>query len=78
LHGCCSDPKFMEEIKHLKIETATHIFPKFMRMQGTCLTYACIPFLRAQTWARVVQPTVWSSRCAGLNQVAGMIDLGFL
>jgi hypothetical protein len=34
LHGCCSDPKFMEEIKHLKIETVTHIFPKFMRMQG--------------------------------------------
>jgi hypothetical protein len=49
LHDCCSDPKFMEEIKHLKIETATHIFPKFMRMQGTCLTHACIPFLRAQT-----------------------------
>jgi hypothetical protein len=24
----------MEEIKHLKIEIATHIFPKFMRMQG--------------------------------------------
>jgi hypothetical protein len=24
----------MEEIKHLKIETVTHIFPKFMRMQG--------------------------------------------
>jgi hypothetical protein len=24
----------MEEIKHLKIETATHIFSKFMRMQG--------------------------------------------
>jgi hypothetical protein len=24
----------MEEIKHLKIETATHIFPKFTRMQG--------------------------------------------
>jgi hypothetical protein len=34
LHGCCSDLKFMEEIKHLKIETATHIFPKFMCMQG--------------------------------------------
>jgi hypothetical protein len=34
LHGCCSDPKFMEEIKHLKIETTTHIFPKFTRMQG--------------------------------------------
>jgi hypothetical protein len=24
----------MEEIKHFKIETVTHIFPKFMRMQG--------------------------------------------
>ena len=24
----------MEEIKHLKIETITHIFPKFTRMQG--------------------------------------------
>jgi hypothetical protein len=24
----------MEEIKHLKIETVTHIFPKFTRMQG--------------------------------------------
>jgi hypothetical protein len=24
----------MEEIKHFKIETTTHIFPKFMRMQG--------------------------------------------
>jgi hypothetical protein len=23
----------MEEIKHLKIETVIHIFPKFMRMQ---------------------------------------------
>jgi hypothetical protein len=34
LYGCCSDPKFMEEIKHLKIETVTHIFPKFIRMQG--------------------------------------------
>jgi hypothetical protein len=34
LHGCCSDPKFMEEIKHLKIEIATHIFPKFIRLQG--------------------------------------------
>jgi hypothetical protein len=34
----------MKEIKHLKIETVTHIFPKFMRMQETCLTHACIPF----------------------------------
>jgi hypothetical protein len=24
----------MEKIKHLKIETATHIFPKFTRMKG--------------------------------------------
>jgi hypothetical protein len=37
----------MEKIKHLKIETATHIFPKFTRMQGnkgTYLTHACISF----------------------------------
>jgi hypothetical protein len=47
MYDCCIDPKFMEEIKHLKIEIVIHIFPKFMRMQGTC---ACIPFLRAKTW----------------------------
>jgi hypothetical protein len=35
-------------------------------------------FLRAHTWVRVVQPTDWSSRCAGLNQVAGVIGMGFL
>jgi hypothetical protein len=57
----------------------SHIsFLNLCACKGTCLTHAFIPFLRAETWARVVQPTAWSSRCAGLNQVAGMIDLGFL
>jgi hypothetical protein len=36
----------MEEIKHLKIETATHIFPKFTRMQRNvldqCMHFAII------------------------------------
>jgi hypothetical protein len=46
MHGCYSDPKFMEKINHLKIETATHIFPKFTRMQGnmfdSCMHFAII------------------------------------
>jgi hypothetical protein len=67
----------MEKIKHLKIETATHTFPKFMRMQENMFDLCMYSFLRAQTWAWVVQPTAWSSWCAVLNQVAGMIDLGF-
>jgi hypothetical protein len=102
LHGCCSDPKFMEEIKRLKIETVTHIFPKFMRMQAdvfdSCMhSFFCAHkrgrgwcnrqpdpvnalgwtrlqhargrvwlmhaffFFRAQTWARVVQPSLIQS-----------------
>jgi hypothetical protein len=36
----------MEEIKHLKIKTATHIFPKFTRMQRNvfdqCMHFAII------------------------------------
>jgi hypothetical protein len=36
----------MEEIKHLKIEIATHNFPKFTRMQGNvfdqCMHFAII------------------------------------
>jgi hypothetical protein len=68
----------MEEIKHLKIETVAHIFPKSMRMQGDMFD-SCMHSIFARTdVARVVQPTAWFSRCAGLNQVARMIDLGFL
>jgi hypothetical protein len=32
----------MEKIKHLKIETVTRIFPKFMRMQGDVFD-SCMP-----------------------------------
>jgi hypothetical protein len=38
----------MEKIKHLKIETATHIFPKFTRMQGNVFD-SCMHFFFART-----------------------------
>jgi hypothetical protein len=38
----------MEKIKHLKIENATHIFPKFMRMQGDVFD-SCMHFFFAHT-----------------------------
>jgi hypothetical protein len=62
----------MEKIKNLNIETATHLFPKFTCMQGTCLTHACISFLRAQTWSgwRTRQPSLRSgwARRTGLGR----------
>jgi hypothetical protein len=77
VHGCCRDPKFMEEIKHLKIKTVTHIFSKFTRMQGNVFD-SCMHFFFARTdvgW--VAHPTACLSRRARLNQVAGVIGLGF-
>jgi hypothetical protein len=32
MHDCYNDLLFMEEIKHLKIETVAYLFLKFMRM----------------------------------------------
>jgi hypothetical protein len=62
----------MEEIKHLKIETATHIFPKFTRMQGNVFD-SCMHFFSARTdMGRMAQPTTLFSRRAGLKQVAGV------
>jgi hypothetical protein len=47
----------MEEINHLKIETTTHIFPKFMRMHWI-LTHVCILFFFALTdVGQVAHPT---------------------
>jgi hypothetical protein len=69
LHDCCSDPKFMEEIKHLKIETVTHIFPKFTRMQGNMFDSCMHSFFARME--RVAHPTVWLNQCVGLNHVAG-------
>jgi hypothetical protein len=50
----------MEEIKHLKIETATHIFPKFTRMLWIVF-YSCMhSFFFALTDVReVAHPTGW-------------------
>jgi hypothetical protein len=68
----------MKEIKHLKIETATYIFPKFTRMQGNVFD-SCMHFFFARTdVGRVAQRTAWFSRRAGLNQVIGVIGLSFI
>jgi hypothetical protein len=55
----------MKEIKHLKIETVTHIFPKFTRMQGNMFD-SCMHSFFAGT--DVAHPT-WLSRRAGLNHL---------
>jgi hypothetical protein len=68
----------MEEIKNLKIKTATHIFPKFTRMQGNMFDSCIYSFFARTDVGRVAQPTAWFSRCTGLNQVAGVIGLGLL
>jgi hypothetical protein len=39
----------MEKTKHLKIETASHLFPKFSHMQGKCLTYSCLSIFCAHS-----------------------------
>jgi hypothetical protein len=68
----------MEEIKDLKIETATHIFPKFMRMHGNVFDSCMHSFFARTNVGRVAHPTAWLSRRAGLNQIAEMVSLGFL
>jgi hypothetical protein len=44
----------MEKIKHLKIETATQIFPKFTRMQGnvfdSCMNFLFCAHRRGREW----------------------------
>jgi hypothetical protein len=68
----------MEEIKNLKIETTTHIFPKFTRMQGNVFNLCMHSFFVRTDVGRVAHLTAWLSRRAGLNQVAGVVGLGFL
>jgi hypothetical protein len=68
----------MEEIKNLKIETTTHIFLKFTRMQGNVFDSCMHTFCAHTDVGRVAHPTAWLSRRAGLNQVAGVVGLGFL
>jgi hypothetical protein len=59
----------MEEIKHLKIETVTHIFSKFTRMQGDVFDSCIHSFFTRM--GRVAHPTTWLSQRVGLNHVAG-------
>jgi hypothetical protein len=50
----------MEEIKSLKIETAAHIFPKFMRMHWIVFDSCMHSFFFALTdVGQVAHPAVW-------------------
>jgi hypothetical protein len=49
----------MEEIKHLKIETVTYLFPKFTRVQKNVFD-SCMPFYFFMHRRGVgVHPTAW-------------------
>jgi hypothetical protein len=55
----------MEELNHLKIETVTHIFPKFMRMQGDVFD-SCMHSFFARTdvgTSGAIDSLVQSVRC---------------
>jgi hypothetical protein len=67
----------MEEIKHLKIETATHIFPKFMRMNWIVFDSCMHSFFCANRRGAGGAPDSLVGR-AGLNQFTGVVGLGFL
>jgi hypothetical protein len=56
----------MEEINYLKIETITHLFPKFTRMQGYMF----------DSWMHSFYTRL--SRRAGLNHVAEVVSLNFI
>jgi hypothetical protein len=69
----------MEQIKHLKIRNRhTYIFSKFTHMQGNVFDSCMHSFFARTDMGRVAQLTAWFSRRARLNQVAGVIGLGFL
>jgi hypothetical protein len=68
----------MEKINHLKIETATHLFPKFTRMQGNMFDLCMHSFFTRTYVGRVAHPTTFFSRRAELNQVAWVVGLGLL
>jgi hypothetical protein len=71
----------MEEIKHLKIETATYIIPKFTRMQGNMFdSCMCSFFCAHKHWVGGAPDSLaWGvGGPVGLNQVTWVVDLGFL
>jgi hypothetical protein len=47
----------MEKIKHLKIETVTHIFPKFTLVQGNVFDSCMYSFFARTDVGRVAHPT---------------------
>jgi hypothetical protein len=49
----------MEEIKHLKIETATHFFPKFTRMHWIVFDSCMHSFFALTDVGQVAHPTGW-------------------
>jgi hypothetical protein len=67
----------MEKIKHLKIETATHIFPKFMHMHWIVFDSCMHSFFCANRHGAGDAPDSLVGR-AGLNQFAGVIGLSFI
>jgi hypothetical protein len=71
----------MQEIKHSKIETATHFFPKFARMQGNVFD-SCMPSffcMHRRGVGGTPDSLAWGvDGRAGVDQVAGVVGLGFL
>jgi hypothetical protein len=67
----------MEKIKHLKIETVTHIFPKFTRMHWIVFDSCMHSFFCANRRGAGGAPDRLVGR-AGLNQFVGVVGLGFL
>jgi hypothetical protein len=49
----------MEEIKDLKIETAAHIFPKFMRMHWIVFDSCMHSFFSLTDVGQVAHPAAW-------------------
>jgi hypothetical protein len=49
----------MEEIKHLKIETATHFFPKFTRMHWIVFDSCMHSFFALTDVGQVAHPIGW-------------------
>jgi hypothetical protein len=72
-----SDPKFIEEIKHLKIENATHFFPKFTRMHWILFDSCMHSFFCANRRGAGGAPDRLVGR-AGLNQFVGLVGVGDL
>jgi hypothetical protein len=67
----------MEEIKHLKIETATYILSKFTRMHWIVFDSYMHSFFCANRRGAGGAPDRLVGR-AGLNQFVGVVGLSFL